>query len=148
MQELLQKYGNRLHQDDDIFTNILQIALLTSMLDVATDAVNRRFGTDNWFRVSFEQRNPARVHVLGLHISGRSSALFPIHDQVRISDRLDVVIGRWIAVLHILASYYHQEEIETGDIKINVGDDWETPALCILREPARLLFDPRPVLTS
>ena len=54
-----------------------------------------------------------------------------------------MVIGRWIAVLHIFASYYHQEEIETGDMKINVGDDGETRTR-ILREPARLLFDPQP----
>jgi hypothetical protein len=129
LEALLDTYGERLTDDDLILTDVLQIVLLASRLDLAADVLNRRFHTEKWLRVAFEHREPARLHVLGLRLNGRSSAVFSVSDQLGISDRFDVVVGRWIAVLQIFAAYYRQGSVKTGEIKINLGDHGDEPGL-------------------
>ena len=147
LQDLLLRCNDSLPDDDFIFTNVLHIALLACQLDLAGRILNRRFRTDTWFRVMFDDCGPGDVHLLALRIDGRSSALFSINDQIRTVGRFDVVVGRWIAILRLFAAYYHHGLVETGDIRINLGDGgeiWGRPGLafCDNRPDYFLIPDP------
>jgi hypothetical protein len=144
LEMLLPRYRDRLSDDDFIFTYVLHIALLTFQLDQAADVINGRFRTATWFRVALEDRQPARVGVLGLHIKGRLSALFSISNQLITSDRFDFVINRWIAILPVFAEYYHQGQAESGRIQVNMDDAGEVPGLAFCEQRPNYFLIPDP----
>jgi hypothetical protein len=142
--DVLQKHGENLADDDAIFTNVLHVALLTFQLDLAADAINRRFRSGGWFRIMFEDRKPSWLTVIECRFHGGSSALFSISDELRTSERFDFVVNRWIAILPLFAEYCHQGVVEVGQVEINLNDGGGVPGLafCESRSDYFLIPDP------
>jgi hypothetical protein len=144
LQELLRQCNGRFLIDNFVFTNALQIALLTLQLDLVADLMNQRFQTERWFRVKLEENLPTPVQIISWYVNGRSSGLFSISDEIRTSSSFDVIVDRWVATLGIFAKYYHYGMVETGEVRINIGDEGEVPGLafCGSRPECFLIPDP------
>jgi hypothetical protein len=145
LQGLLQRCHAQLPDDDFIFIYALQVSLLTYQFDQAADAVNRRFRTDNGFRVVLKKRDPSLLTVVDCWIGSEPSVAFSITDELRsYPDRLDFVIHRWLAILPIFAEYLRQGVTETGEVPINLDDHAIVPGLafCDNRPEYFLVPDP------
>jgi len=109
LQGLLLRCQAQIPDDDFIFTYALHVSLLTYQLDAAADAINRRFRTDNRFRVVLEKRDPSWLTVVDCRIGNDASIMFSISDELRASpDRFGLVINRWVSVLPIFARHLRQ----------------------------------------
>jgi hypothetical protein len=145
LQGLLLRCQAQIADDDFIFTYALHVSLLTYQLDAAADAINRRFRTDNRFRVVLEKRDPSWLTVVDCRIGNDASILFSISDELRaLPDRFDFIINRWVAVLPIFAEYLRQGVIETGEVHVNLDDHGIAPGLafCDNRPEYFLIPDP------
>jgi hypothetical protein len=150
LHELLHLYRDSLWWLDDFtVTNVLHIALLTFQFDLAADAINRRYRSGNWFRVTLAERKPSWLTVIDCRIDSGPSVLFSISDELRTSDRFDFVINRWISILPLFAAYLHHGVVETGQVHVNMDDHGVTPGLafCEFRPEYFLIPDP-PYITA
>ena len=143
LQALLQDYDDYLPDDDFIYVNILHLALLAGRTDASASILNRRFGTNRWFRVSFDTSNTLPLSVVTLNVDDTPQARFSIGEKLRASDRFDGIINRWIWMLPVFAAYYQQGPIESGKVQLNMGDygDVSGLAFCDNRPEYFLLPD-------
>jgi hypothetical protein len=144
LDKLLDQYEDRLKDDDYLFSNFIRIALLKSRFDLASDLLNWRFQTNVWFRVALDDSAYTNVQVLSLRIDGTSSALFSISEHLRLSSKLDGVVLRWIQALPIFVEMYRTGLVESGDVKINLGDHGEIPGLAFCANTPDCFMIPDP----
>ena len=149
LDKLLRTHGDRLQDNDFLFTYVIQIALLSFQLDAAAGVINRRYNTQDWFRIRYDRRDPAWITAVGLRVSANASAVFSISDELRTSDRFDFVINRWIGVLPLFAEYYRRQGRDSGDIQVNLEDHGVVPGLAFCdNRPEYFLVPDTPYLTS
>lgn len=129
--------------DSYVLDNIVQTSLLIDNFEVGQDVLGRRFGVGDWFRLAFETRGDAHLHVVTVRVDGTSSATICFNEKLRTSTSHDLVVSRMMGSLRAFARYYLEGAPHSGKIQVNVGDSSEGPgiAYCSNRSDTTLIPD-------
>jgi hypothetical protein len=123
----------------------LQAAILIQDLRQASDLLNRRFKTKDWFNVHFEDGDVGLVAAPVWEVTSADRSIFWLNRAILDInlEGFEFILTRWSYALPVFARYYHSPSKITGRVAINVGDSARVPGLafCSNRSDTFLIPD-------
>jgi hypothetical protein len=148
LQILLQVAGDRLQQDF-VFHCLVHIAILTDQLGLAEDIINRRFGTANWFNLSFTDRKKGPLPVLRWKVEDQHRSCFLLGRELLDSERFDFIVNRLLYTLPVFMTHFSLgDREEAGEVYLNLGDAGEVPGLAFCSSRPEFFLIPDPTFVS
>jgi hypothetical protein len=127
LDRVLDQHSEALRNDNHLFASALYAALKEGNVDAATNLIGRRWDTETWFKIDFQ--DTGHLEVLRWQIGGRRQSNLSLHYHLRQSKTAQGYALRLTGMLSLLTAYCLDDACESGELFINIGDHAYIPGL-------------------